>query len=186
MNYLTTLFLGDSLTTGAREPLGMSWPLYMAHAALADGVVVLPHIEAENGRRSPELLRVAPAAIQRSQAKEAFVLIGTNDAKDEGTIPAAVTVTNIELIAAWCRTAGMRPYVLTVPVPSGFGSPGYTAAVGQRIRELNEAIRARNFPHLVECADLRDTTDGIHLGTASARELAARAWAAVKATRTFG
>lgn len=185
MNFLSTLFLGDSLTTGAREPLGMSWPLYFAHAALADGVVVLPHIEAENGRRSPELARVALPAIQRSQAKEAFVLIGTNDAKDDGTVPTEVTVANIALVCAWCRTAGTRPYVLTVPVPAGFGSPGYTAAIGQRIRALNDAIRAHGFPHLVECADLRDTTDGIHLGTASARELAERAWAAVKATRTF-
>ena len=77
------------------------------------------------------------------------------------------------------------PYIMTVPVPSGFGSPGYTVAVGHRIRALNDAIRTHGFEPLVECSDLQETTDGIHLGPGSARELARRAWTAVRTTRTF-
>lgn len=185
MNWTKMLFLGDSLTTGAREPFGMSWPYYLAHAALADGIVVLPEVAAENGRRSSDLVRIAQPVIERSTAKEAFVLIGTNDAKDDGTLPMELTVRNVALIAAWCKVANMRPYVLTVPLPSGFGSVGYTQHAVDRIRALNVALRAAGFAQLVECEDLRDTMDGIHLSDTSARGLAERAWRHVKATRSF-
>jgi lysophospholipase L1-like esterase len=179
------LFLGDSLTTGAREPFGMAWPFYLAHAALADGVAVLPEVAAENGRRSSDLVRIAQPIIEGSTAKEAFVLIGTNDAKDDGTLPVELTVRNVELIHAWCKVASKRCYVLTVPLPLGFGSVGYTQAVVDRIRTLNEALRARGFAQLVECEDVRDTMDGIHLSDGSARAIADRVWRHVKAARSF-
>lgn len=185
MNWVRMLFLGDSLTTGAREPYGMSWPYYLAHAAMADQVAVLPVVEAGNHWRSAELLRAALPVMQRCEAKEAFILIGTNDAKDEGTLPSELSAANVRLLVAWCQVLEIRPYVLTVPLPAGFGSPGYTAGVVERVRAINRALRAAALPHLVECEDLRETVDGIHLGAAAAREVARRAWEAVKQVRTF-
>jgi len=81
MNWVRVLFLGDSLTAGARDPWGMAWPYYMAQLALEDGVVILPIVEARDGARTSDLVRTAFGAIESAGAKEAFVLIGTNDAR---------------------------------------------------------------------------------------------------------
>jgi lysophospholipase L1-like esterase len=184
-NWVRALFLGDSLTTGSRDPYGLAWPYYMAHVALADGIGLKPVVEAVNGRRSSDLLRVALAAIEASDAREAFILIGTNDAKDEAPVPTAIVVANIVQISAWCRLAGLRDYLLTIPLPQGFGSPGYTIRTVDRIRETNAALRQLQHPRLVECEDVRDTVDGVHLHEDSSRAIAHRCWAMVKRERTL-
>lgn len=183
--WLKLLFLGDSLTTGAREPYGMSWPYYLAHEAMNDQITVLPEIEAVNGMRSSDLIRTSLAAIRKAESSEAFILIGTNDTKESGALPAELTVTNVRLLVAWCQSLNVRPYVLTVPLPSGFGSPGYTAAAVDRVREINRGLRKAGFAHLVDCEDVRNTVDGIHLDSVAAQCIAKRAWDAIKTTRTF-
>jgi lysophospholipase L1-like esterase len=185
MTWVRMLFLGDSLTTGARDPWGMSWPYYMAQLALEDGVVILPIVEARDGARTSDLVRTALPAIETAGAKEAFILIGTNDAKEEAMLPVEQSVANLRLVLSWCSVQQLRAYPLTVPLPSGFGSPGYTAAVVERIKAFNAALRARKMPRLVECEDVRETVDGVHLDVPASLEIARRAWAAVRRERTF-
>ena len=185
MNWVRVLFLGDSLTAGARDPWGMAWPYYMAQLALEDGVVILPIVEARDGARTSDLVRTAFGAIESAGAKEAFVLIGTNDAKEEAMLPVEQSVANLRLVLAWCAVQGVRAYPLTVPLHSGFGSPGYTVAVVERIKAFNAALRALALPRLVDCEDIRETVDGVHLSVRAATEIARRSWAAVKRERTF-
>jgi lysophospholipase L1-like esterase len=183
--WIRMLYLGDSLTNGARDPYALSWPYYMAQAALDDDVVILPYVESKNGRRSSELVRVSLPAIEKSGAKEAFILIGTNDAKDENVLPVDQYIANVLLIQNWCRVLGIREYVMTIPLPAGFGSPGYTLPVVDRIKEYNVALRGLNLPRLIECEDIRETVDGVHFSADAAKETARRAWEAVKSERTL-
>ena len=183
MSWCRMLFLGDSLTSGARNPHGLSWPYYLAHRAAADAYVILPVVDAAPGGTSADLVRRALPSIEQSTAKEAFILIGTNDAKHP--VPPDVYVRNVELVTKWCSVFGIRPYVLTIPRPCGFGSPGYDAGVVGVIQQYNEKLRGRGFEHIIECSGVSDTVDGIHLSVEGAEEVARLAWQAVKRVRTF-
>lgn len=181
------LFLGDSLTHGSRDPYGLAWPYYLArHAQSGVGdhkLVILPHVDAVPGRTSSELLRSALPTIEAAAARdtrEVCILIGTNDAKDEVDLPALIYRANIQLLVSWCRVVGMRVYLLTIPVPSGFGSPGYTVKVGRRIESFNHVLR-ESFSDadgvaLVECSDVDRTVDGVHLTASASAVIAGRVW----------
>lgn len=187
MKWIRVLCLGDSLTAGSRDPYGLCWPVYMAHEARADAIV-LPEIEAKEGRTSGELVRVALQALDRSAAKEVFILIGTNDAKDEIDTPVELYVANVQLLIGWCEVLGKRPYVLTIPLPQGFGSPGYTQNVVERIKAYNRALHESltvQRGYVVECENVRKFADGIHLTPDGAREIGKRAWEKVRSARTF-
>jgi lysophospholipase L1-like esterase len=190
MIWQRTLLLGDSLTSGARDPFESCWPLYFCHLAQADGVVVVPEIDAVPGRTSHQLARAVLPAILKSEASEAYLLIGTNDAKEEVATPAPLLLANVRLIVGWLHVRHIRAYVMTLPRPCGFGSPGYTAQVLRRIDAYNEAL-ARGFgpdcpqAPMVDLSDLHETVDGIHLSLCAAQEVALRAWMRCKQLRTL-
>jgi len=187
MNWIEMLFLGDSLTAGSRDPFGLCWPIYMAQIAKKEAVV-LPDIEAKDGRTSSQLVRLALDKLRASPAKEVFVLIGTNDAKDEINTPLQLYLGNVGLIVEWCNVLGKRPYVMTIPLPLGFGSPGYTRKALDRIKEYNRGLHelmSGQSDAIVECENIRKFTDGIHLTPEGAMEIASRAWRKVRERRTF-
>ena len=185
MNWVKVAFLGDSLTSGARDPHGLCWPIYMCQMVMDEAsYLIAPTIDAVPGRTSSELIR--QVKIDALDVAEAYVLIGTNDAKDSVNIPVEQYVSNVRLLVAWLEMKGIRVYVMTIPVPSGFASPAYTVAVADRVRAYNAALRKAKFKHLVELCDVRDTTDGVHLTLDSAITVAAKAWVAMQETRTMG
>ena len=97
------LFLGDSLTVGARDGNQLSWPYYLAQISMNHDYVIFPEIEAVSGQISGELVKRSLPVIQNTDAKEAFVLIGTNDAKTTHNISPDQYIDNINLIGACCR-----------------------------------------------------------------------------------
>lgn len=187
MKWVKMLFLGDSLTSGERDSYGLAWPWYMAMVAREDGVTILPEVLAVPGRTSAEMLRACLPTIELSDAKEVFILIGTNDAKDEVRTPQPVYRTTVQLVLDWCAVLKKRAFLLTIPLPQGFGSPGYTKEIVPRIRAFNAILRSgvKGYAALVDCEDVRWTVDGIHLTPAGGFQIASRAWEAVKRVRTF-
>ena len=179
------LFLGDSLTSGARDPYDMSWPFYMTHLAIADDYVLIPEVEALPGRTSSQLLRMALPFIEKTAAPEVFILIGTNDAKDTVDLPVGLYMKNIAVLVNACKAFSKREYVLTLPEPAGFGSPNYSAMTTERVKAYNQALRDSALTtRLIELRDIA-TWDGIHLSYDGAREVAKRTWAAIKRERSF-
>src|SRR5256885_10811197 len=51
------------------------------------------------------------------------------------------------------------PYTTLFRSPSGFGSPGYTVAVVERIKAFNAALRALALPRLVDCRSEEHTSE---------------------------
>ena len=182
-NWVRILCLGDSLTFGSRDHTGLCWPFYLAHQALRENIVLFPEVEAFPGITSCGLLRKADPIIQSSEAKEGFLLIGTNDAKEEHATPGPLYLANVHLLVAWLRVRGIREYVLTLPETCGFGDPMTTKRALPSIRAYNEALREQGFPRLVECANVHSSVDGVHLTVESATEIAERVWTAVKKER---
>lgn len=147
--------------------------------------LIYPEILAEAGWTSSQLVRAAHEIIWRTDAREAVILVGTNDAKDELCVPSDVYMANVLLLHEWLRGRGVRPYVCTIPAPGGFGSPGYTNRVLPRVKEYNESLRRVVEPRLIECECVGPTVDGVHLTEVGARDLARRVWTAIKSERTL-
>lgn len=184
-NWARMLFLGDSLTFGSRDPFGLSWPYYMCHLALEDQYTIVPEIDAVPGRTSPELLAPAVKHITTTEAHEVFILIGTNDAKDEICLPASLYISNIRYILSLCKAFNKREYLLTIPVPSGFGTPGYSAKLVERVKSYNSLLRSLNHPRLVDISHIQHTTDGVHFSVESSRKVSDLVWKAVKKERSY-
>ncbi|HMM98530.1 MAG TPA: SGNH/GDSL hydrolase family protein [Anaerolineales bacterium] len=178
------LFLGDSLTHGSRDPYGLCWPFYMAHLAGNEGYTIIPELDAVPGRISGELVRVGVERITRTEAHEVFILIGTNDAKDEIATPPDLYLYNVRLLINTCFAFGKRPYVLTIPIPDGFGSSGYSTSVMQRIASYNQALR-NNVELLVECESVVGSEDGIHFTPKMNWKVAQKTWQTIKNVRSF-
>jgi len=185
MNWVRVLFLGDSLTAGSRDRHGLSWPYYLAHLALADGITVLPELCARPGWTSGNLVRAALPRISRSEATVGVILIGTNDAKDAYDTPLDMYLANLTLLANWLRIAGKEPWLVTVPLPRGFGSFGYSRLLGERLRQYNIAVRGSFGDSVIEAEDLGDYVDGVHFSLKGARAIAGAVWSALKRRHAF-
>lgn len=183
-NWARMLFFGDSLTYGSRDPYGLSWPYYLSHLALQENYTIIPELEAEPGCTSSQLVRIGLEKAMHSEAQEAFILIGTNDGKDEVNTPVSVYLANIRLLYNVCKSFGKRVYVLTVPIPGGFGSNSYTKDTAKRVEMYNESLRSA-FPLIIECSDLRGAVDGIHFSVSMSEKVAERVWQAIKSVRNF-
>ena len=184
-NWARMLFLGDSLTFGSRDPFGLSWPYYLCHLADREEYTIIPEIDAVPGRTSPQLLGPAIQKIITTQALEVFILIGTNDAKDEINLPASLYISNIKYLIGLCKAFGRREYILTIPVPNGFGSPSYSTEVIARVKSYNSLLRVLEHKRLIECSYITSTTEGIHLAVESSMKIAERVWKAIKKERNF-
>lgn len=190
MLWFDALFLGDSLTHGSRDSNGLSWPYYLAHLFLAKNQYTLvPRIRAYPGITTSQYIREAIEHIEYGadkEAKEVFLLLGTNDAKDEIALHPDVYEANMRMIVSWCKVQHLRPYVLTIPKPNGFGSVGYTSGIVDRIVGYNERlVDMSDVATIVDCYDVKDTVDGIHWTPKSAVEVANRVYQAIMANRLW-
>jgi lysophospholipase L1-like esterase len=185
MNFVNILFLGDSLTYGSRDKLGLSWVYDMAKMAMNEGYIIMPEIDAVPGRTSSELVRVALGRIVNTEARELFILIGTNDAKDENSYSAEDLADNLLLIINWAKAKQMRVYLFQIPIPSGFGSPNYTVNIINRIKSYNEKLKGLPADEYILLDMIDEYEDGIHLSRNSAKMIAAEAWKVLKKMRTF-
>lgn len=187
-------FLGDSLTNGARDAVGWSFPMEACRVLserMNQGWV--PLIDAESGIASAHLARLAPRLMLNTPAKEVVVLIGTNDARDD--IEPAMFGRHIECIIRAASAANKRLYVCTIPLPCGFGSAGYTRAVVPRIREYNALIEKRlegdsiDKRVLVRLSSVVGGTDcfadGIHFSAEGNKRAGAVIAEAILEARTF-
>jgi len=187
MIYGRMLFLGDSLMYGSRDSAGISFIYDMVRIALQESnYLIMPEIDAVPGRTSSELIRSVFNVIEHSQAKEAFILIGTNDAKCEINTPVEVYKANILIICKWLEAFGKRVYLIEIPIPKGFGSNGYTSSISERIKEYNESLREPEFRNytFIDIA-ISDYVDGIHFSRQSAEKIAKIVWDKVKDMRTW-
>lgn len=184
--WFRSCFLGDSLTHGSRDPWGLSWPYYMSFFAAHDGCTLIPEVHAQPGRTSPELVRMSAPIIEKTEAQEVFILIGTNDGRDNVRLPSDIYVQNLQFLVNVCRVFNKREYVLTIPPPSGFGSAGYTSRIVEHIEKANQAVREANItPRLIDLSDCNENFDGIHFEWKTSVKVAEKAWNAVKKERTF-
>jgi lysophospholipase L1-like esterase len=181
-------FLGDSLTNGARDPIGRCFPV---DACLWLSVVTkqswLPLIDAENGITSSMLASRAPRFLLDSPAKEVVILIGTNDARDN--IPPAIYKDNIDLLVASARVSNKRPYLCTIPIPKGFGSSGYTRSIIPKIEYYNNLIYSLR-EEVIDLAKLIDIEeyfiDGIHFSREGNVKVGKAVADYILSIRTFG
>ena len=183
------LFIGDSLTHGSRDPYGLSFPFYMAQLALEDKYLVLPEVNAVPGRTSSETVREVLPQIEKSDAKEVVILIGTNDCKDRVNLPADMYRRNVAIMVGACLAFEKHPYVITVPKPYGFGSVDYPSSIVERVASYNQALLspAPVCGNIVDLAGVDEYGyfDGIHFSAPASKEVAKRLWLKIKNTRSF-
>ena len=109
------LCLGDSITFGARDRYGRSYPAELAKIMFEKtGEFYYCHNYSVCGDTSSDLLRKCwNAAKSHSNSKIALIMIGTNDTQPG--IPTEVYRDNIRQIVSVVRVHGMLPVVATLP-----------------------------------------------------------------------
>jgi lysophospholipase L1-like esterase len=167
MIYHLLLCLGDSLTTGARDTEGRSYPLELARELSSrtreDWYCIT---EAVNGRTSSELARDAyKIASGYSDVYGVLLLIGTNDSRHG--VPPDTFEDNVRQIVRVCRILGKKVYVLSIPAFTPERHFLWYSAEARRLLDVyNE--RLAKLPG-IELIDLRsavgdaDLNDGVHI-----------------------
>lgn len=166
MIYHLLLCLGDSLTTGARDTEGRSYPLELGRELSSrTGEDWYCVTEAVNGRTSSELARDAyKIARDYSDVYGVLLLIGTNDSRHG--VPPETFEDNVRQIVRVCRILGKKVYVLSIPA----FTPErhflwYSAAARRLLDAYNERLTKLQG---VELIDLRhavtdaELIDGVH------------------------
>ncbi len=186
MIYGTVLCLGDSLTFGARAPLGFPehlGPLLSARSG-AEWVALNRGI---SGQTTREVLDRTPAAVGHLQslggAKYVTVLAGTNDGKGGG-LDHALWEALYRQILHWPRRHGIPIAVMTFPPirPGQMGafpreSRHWLREASRRVRAIAAELHNRPSPiRVVELEDLSEEflADGVHLTPSGYRIVAER------------
>ena len=109
------LCLGDSITFGARDRYGRSYPAELGKILYeSTGEFYYCHNYSVCGDTSSDLLRKAwNAAKSHKEAKLALIMIGTNDTQKE--IPPEIYQDNLRQIVSTVRVNGKTPVVATLP-----------------------------------------------------------------------
>jgi lysophospholipase L1-like esterase len=166
MIYNVLACLGDSLTSGARDPFLRNYPLELA-SVLCRKTSETWHCvtDAVNGRTSSELANVAYRFLHPyTDVYGALILIGTNDSRYR--IPPEIFFDNLQQIVVACRLLRKKPYVLTIPmVEYQRHFLWYDARSAELIEEYNKLIMSMSDATVI---DIRDVTtgdsleDGVH------------------------
>tara|TARA_R100000808_G_scaffold24996_1_gene60297 strand:- start:8 stop:586 length:579 start_codon:yes stop_codon:yes gene_type:complete len=167
--------LGDSLTYGARDRFGRSYPAELGKfLSEATGEFYICHNYGINGETSSDLLRRSWNILKGNKsAKICCLMIGTNDTKKP--TPLSVYTDNLRQIINSIRANGMTPLVATLPELEF--SPYY-----QRNREYielynAEIIRLSNELNFDVCNMSNMTElliDGVHFDNEGYTEIAKR------------
>jgi lysophospholipase L1-like esterase len=109
------LCLGDSLTYGARDRYGRSYPAELGKIlSEKTGEFYICHNYGINGETSSDLLRRSWANMKSNRSSKIMLLmIGTNDTKKP--TPLKVYTDNIRQIVLSSKANGMTPIVATLP-----------------------------------------------------------------------
>jgi lysophospholipase L1-like esterase len=169
------LCLGDSITCGARDKYGRSYPMELAKILTEKtGEVYVCHDHGICGETSSDLLRRAwDAANSRKEAKIALLMIGTNDTQKE--IPLKIYEDNIRQTINILRIHGKHVVVATLP-QLGF-TPLYFKS-SALIGKYNEIIKKLSAEMDYIVCDMSGTekyyVDGVHYTHEGYVELAKR------------
>ncbi len=179
------LFYGDSLTFGSRDEYGRCFPLEMIELFQKMGVYLVPIIEAFPGYTSSQLLKMAgEKSIKYRGIKEMVFQVGTNDTKIE--YPIKKFAKNIE------QTLNIffdkQIYLLTIPIPNGFGSNSYQNYKLKLINDYN--IELENISHNhknINLIRLNDCSyvDGIHFDNNTNIKIALKVFNKIRENRSF-
>jgi lysophospholipase L1-like esterase len=193
MIYHLLLCLGDSLTTGARDTEGRSYPLELARELSSrtreDWYCIT---EAVNGRTSSELARdVYKIARGYTDVHGVLLLIGTNDSRHG--VPPDTFEDNVRQIVRVCQILGKKVYVLTIPAFTPERHFLWYSAEARRLLDAyNERLSTLQGVELIDLSRAVDDTlliDGVHFSHEGnlrvARYLAERLLAPA-AGRAFG
>jgi lysophospholipase L1-like esterase len=170
------LCTGDSLTHGARDEFGLSFPELLGRK-LSDkhrqSWIGVEH--GINGQTSADLLRRMYGHLKAyPEASEVCLWIGSNDAKVNVATPPDVYRENVKSLVRMARFRGKPVFVGLIPHQKGFGAPDYMD--GRLVDEYNRILLEDIVwggdalePHkMVWYVDLRGIPesmkcDGIHL-----------------------
>ena len=169
------LCLGDSLTYGARDEYGRSFPAELAkQLSEKTKEFYTCHNYGINGETSSDLLRRVWNILKSNRScKIGTLLIGTNDTKLP--MPLEVYEDNIRQIILSMKANGVKPIVATLP-PLKFSpyyaeNRHYTQIYSQKIREMSETYKFK----ICELGDMGEyLVDGVHFGNAGSVEIASR------------
>jgi len=169
------LCLGDSLTYGARDQYGRSFPAELGKQLSAKTKeFYICHNYGINGETSSDLLRRTWGILRSNRScKIATLLIGTNDTKLP--MPLEIYEDNLRQIILSIKANGMRPIVATLP-PLKFSpyyaeNRHYTEIYSRKIREMSQTY---NFK-VCELTNMgKFLVDGVHFGNEGSTEIASR------------
>jgi lysophospholipase L1-like esterase len=171
------LCLGDSLTYGARDEYGRSYPAELGKIlSQRTGEFYICHNYGVNGETSSDLLRRSWNIIRSNKASKIMLLmIGTNDTKKPTPLP--IYRDNLRQIILSAKANGMNVVVATLP---GLGfSPYYLNNKGfiNRYNSVISALAHELRFHLCDMSDLEEhLIDGVHFTHEGYKEIATR-WA---------
>jgi len=169
--------LGDSLTYGARDRYGRSYPAELGKILSKEtGEFYICHNYGVNGETSSDLLRRSWHQLKSNPgAKIALLLIGTNDTKKP--IPLDIYKDNLRQIINSIKVNGKTPIVATLPdlefSPYYMFNRKYIKKYNSVINDLSKSM---NFM-VCNLDDLKDhLIDGVHFTHEGYKEVAKR-WA---------
>ena len=169
------LCLGDSLTYGARDEYGRSFPVELGKAlSQKTGEFYICHNYGVNGETSSDLLRRSWNILKANKGcKIATLLIGTNDTKSP--IPLDVYEDNLRQIILSMKAHGMKVIVATLPElkfsPFYPENRHHTEIYSRKIREMSKKL---NFT-VCELNNMENyLIDGVHFGNDGYKEIALR------------
>jgi lysophospholipase L1-like esterase len=176
MIYGTVACIGDSLTAGARAPLG--YPELLPQLLVGQQTEWATRNFGVSGETTRQILDRTPAAIAwlnaQAGAKRAIILAGTNDSKAEG-LPLQQWEQLYRQLLHWPRRHGIPITLCTFPPvePVSREMPAYTnasrawlASASQRVRAIATELDCNPSP--VNVCDLSHMPvsylcDGVHL-----------------------
>ena len=157
------LCLGDSITYGARDRYGRSYPAELGKIMYENtGEFYYCHNYSVCGDTSSDLLRKAwNASCSHKEAKLALIMIGTNDTQKG--IPEHIYEDNLRQIVSVVKVNGKFPIVATLPELSF--TPLYLKN-RDYIKKYNKIIKRLSSELSYEVCDMSHTEkyyiDGVH------------------------
>ena len=184
MLYGTILCLGDSMTFGARSPIG--YPEYLGPMMSRSNVEWVALNRGISGQTTRQILDRAPAAVQQlnsfSGPKWCVVMAGTNDSKGRG-LPLHEWEMLYRQILHWPLRFGIPLALCTYPSVDHKMMPDFSATsnkwlseASSRVRNIVDELEQKNTVSLVELEGfpVEYLCDGVHLNKGGYLEMANR------------
>jgi len=185
------LAIGDSLTYGARDEYGLSYPEMVARMFSVDRQMWTAVNRGVSGETSAEILRRCYTHVHEfPDAHEVFLWAGFNDAKTQVKTPPNMYFDNMVSMINSIIATGRACYLLNLPAMEGFGAPDF---VDNKLIEMyNDELdilydkysTCRVFPVDVSAIPSKHRVDGVHLTHAGNVWVAGRVHQAIVKARS--